>query len=509
MFYSIRQPTPATAARRALFVAIASLVLSAACTDPDVFPTGASVARRTVPQSMIVSADVMLLPTLGGTWVDARDINDAGQVVGTSYLPGDSISHAFLWTPGRGILDLGTLGGRRSSAAAINELGQIVGQSTTATGREHPFRWTPAEGMQDLVGFGGTFALLNGETDINDVGQVVGYTAYGDPKVYWERAFVWTQAGGIQDIGSLGGDFTQPEAINNAGQVVGESQLNKTYHGFVWTAGGGMQDLGTLPGYGLASHAADINEAGQIVGWANADMTPAGFPMHAILWTPGVGMQDLGVLAGALSSSSANGINDLGQVVGAATSGLFVWTSANGMEFLDLEQGKGSLVKINNRGQAVGGNRVITLRFAPPTRALDGAFVTGSGFYVVSGQSKSKAHFTFDAKFRPGASLPNGSVKLWIPGGRFDFESTAIEMLVVSSDRAQFWGTGMSNGVAVRFRVTAVDGDAGAGNASDAIRIQLWNAAGTTLLFDTQPGASQDAPVTTAIEAGNIQIHRG
>lgn len=511
--YPTRQLSPSTAPLRALFVAVALLVLPAACTDPDALPTGPTIARATMPQTTIVGADVMLLPTLGGTWVEAADINDAGQVVGTSFLPGDSISHAFLWTPGYGMLDLGTLGGKRSSAAAINELGQIVGSSIAASGREHPFLWTPERGMQDLVGFGGSLALFNGAADINDVGQVVGYTAYGDPTVYASRAFLWTEAGGIQDIGSLGGVMTRPRAINNVGQVVGESQTRRTYHGFLWTAAGGMQDLGTLPGPdGIGSVATDINEGGQIVGSATADMPPAN-PLHAVLWTPGAGMQDLGLLAGALSNSSANGINDLGQVVGGATSGgptfgPFVWTSANGMELLSPTQGYGALARINNHGQAVGGNRVMTLRFAPPNRDPDGAFATGSGFYTISGQRRSKAHFTFSAKFLPGASVPNGSARLWIPGDRFEFESTTIAMLVVSGNRAQFWGTGTLNGAAVRFRITAVDGGAPASGAPDAFRIELWNAAGTTLLFDTQPGTSQDAVVTTAIEAGNIQIHR-
>ena len=73
-------------------------------------------------------------------------------------------------------------------------------------------------------------------------------------------------------------------------------------------------------------------------------------------------------------------------------------------------------------------------------------------------------------------------------------------MLVASGGRAQFWGIGTLNGAAVRFRITATDGPA------EGFRIELWNASGTTLLFDTQPGTAQDAPVTTTIEGGNIRI---
>jgi PKD repeat protein len=134
----------------------------------------------------------------------------------------------------------------------------------------------------------------------------------------------------------------------------------------------------------------------------------------------------------------------------------------------------------------------------------NGAFATGNGFYDVPGQGKAKAHFSFDAKFPAGHAVPNGTVRVWIPGGQLDFESTAIEMLVASGNRAQFWGTGTLNGVAARFRITAGESARG----SDAVRIELWNADGTTILYDSQPGAAQDAPPTTTIDGGNIRIRR-
>ena len=137
-----------------------------------------------------------------------------------------------------------------------------------------------------------------------------------------------------------------------------------------------------------------------------------------------------------------------------------------------------------------------------------GGSTAGSGFYTVPGQEKNrKAHFTFDASFPSDGTVPNGTVKLWIPGGEMDFESTAIEMLVVSGNRAQFWGTGTLNGVAARFRITAIEGQAsGHGGAADAIRVELWDTTGATLLYDTQPGAAQYAPVTTPTDGGNIRI---
>src|SRR4030095_11523028 len=127
---------------------------------------------------------------------------------------------------------------------------------------------------------------------------------------------------------------------------------------------------------------------------------------------------------------------------------------------------------------------------------------TGSGFYAVPDKASgkaNKAHFTFTVRYLPGRpTAPNGTARFWAPSGDVDLESTAIEMLVVSGSRAQFWGTGTSNGAPVRFRITAVDADLAAnGRTVDTFRIEIWN--GATLLFDTQPGAAQAAPVITAI----------
>ena len=137
----------------------------------------------------------------------------------------------------------------------------------------------------------------------------------------------------------------------------------------------------------------------------------------------------------------------------------------------------------------------------------EGAFVTGSG--LLENATGGSAHTAFNARFLPGrTTAPEGSAKFWIPGQPVRFESTGLEMLVVSGNRAQLWGPGTWNGVAgARMRLTAVDGQApGSDGSVDAIRVEIWDALGM-LVWDTQPGAPQDAPVTTPIRAGNIRIH--
>ncbi len=86
---------------------------------------------------------------------------------------------------------------------------------------------------------------------INSSGQVTGQTT----QTGHDSAFFWTRTGGLQLLGGLGGGTAHASAINDSGQVVGESSLaNGAIHAFRWSATGGMQDLGSpLGGSSLAT----------------------------------------------------------------------------------------------------------------------------------------------------------------------------------------------------------------------------------------------------------------
>jgi probable HAF family extracellular repeat protein len=74
----------------------------------------------------------------------ATHVNTHQRVVGHSY--SDEASQPFLWTPGGGMQPLPTLGGGGVQAIDLNEFGQIVGSSATAQGANRATLWTPTAG---------------------------------------------------------------------------------------------------------------------------------------------------------------------------------------------------------------------------------------------------------------------------------------------------------------------------------------------------------------------------
>jgi probable HAF family extracellular repeat protein len=234
------------------------------------------------------------LGTLGGGNSNASGINDAGQVVGSSYSTIAGEYHAFVTGPdGEGITDLGTLGGNQSSAFGINNAGQVVGRSNMSRDEYYKFHAFIAgneAGMTDL----GTLAGGAGVSEANGINdsQVVGFatTTRGE-----NHAFITGPNGvGMTDLGTLGGDYSVAWGINNSGQAVGTSTTTQgEYHAFITGPGGvGMRDLGTLGGG--TSDANGVNDAGQVVG--SSYSTIAG-EYHAFITGPnGEGMIDLNSL---------------------------------------------------------------------------------------------------------------------------------------------------------------------------------------------------------------------
>lgn len=116
------------------------------------------------------------LGSLGGA-IDnlAYAINNQGQVVGASDLPGDTTTHAFFWQNGT-MIDLGTLPGDFSRVAfSINNNAQVVGQSCDVNGNCRAFLWQKGvmTDLNTLISADSSLYLLTAN-DINDHGEIVG-----------------------------------------------------------------------------------------------------------------------------------------------------------------------------------------------------------------------------------------------------------------------------------------------------------------------------------------------
>jgi probable HAF family extracellular repeat protein len=146
----------------------------------------------------------------------------------------------------------------------------------------------------------------------------------------------------VTDLGTLGGTASVARAINDRGQVVGESTINSgENHAFIWE-NGRMRDLGLFPG-DLFAAASDINNRGQVVGAGAADFSP-----HALLWENGR-VIDLG---GTFSQAFA--INNRGQIVGVTSGGAALWQNGVLHNLASLSGGGSEAFDINDKGVIVG-----------------------------------------------------------------------------------------------------------------------------------------------------------
>ena len=180
------------------------------------------------------------LEPLQPDWVSyALTINDRGQVVGasgpcaTTGLPPYAINntiaaHAVLWDRDGSITDLGTLGGAANIAGNINNRGEVVGTSPSfKDGTIHVFKWTRETGILDAGSFSEAVATVAGCCHtLNDRGGIVGFSIEPDNPPYFGRALIWqdTEPKDLNDFVGTPSPFVHllaASSISDAGEIVG------------------------------------------------------------------------------------------------------------------------------------------------------------------------------------------------------------------------------------------------------------------------------------------------
>lgn len=169
-----------------------------------------------------------------GLYAQAFALNDSGVVTGT-YYHSDNTLRAFTWSAAGAVNVLPSLGGFTSEGNGINNQGDVVGDSYhTGAFDEIAVFWPSSGPLVELGTFGGPASSAR---DINNQRQIVGYALDGSLA---PRAFLSEAGAAIVDLNTLlpdnsGWVLLSANAINDAGQIVGEGLLNGEPRAFLLT----------------------------------------------------------------------------------------------------------------------------------------------------------------------------------------------------------------------------------------------------------------------------------
>jgi probable HAF family extracellular repeat protein len=284
----------------------------------------AAGATRAAETACSPSATIIASPRANSLEVQAKAINDRGDIVGfADGNDGKGPIHAILWKGGKveGAVDLGVLPGYVSSEAyGINDRRVIFGLLYDRKERTVPFRWESGR-MTVLKGPDGRILYSDnpgagGRNAINSRGEMV-WTMIVDGD---RRAVRWTPDGKATFLPALPGHaWTDAFGINDDGIVSGWSRKLPNDDGaenpVLWTRSGEVIPLKTVPGQadGIAEA---TNRAGLTVGYlGNQSETEPEMNQFAVWRTRTAEPRLFGPLRPNLIAEFVD-VNDRGQAAG-------------------------------------------------------------------------------------------------------------------------------------------------------------------------------------------------
>ena len=281
---------------------------------------------------------------LNGNFGAALAINSSGQVVGWSFGTGYNNYGPFLWSAETGMQNLSGFAGsvvRAGAAFDVNDTAEIVGECTGLPCQDSTsaFFWSSTAGFSVIPPLNESEAYAYGMA-INNERQVVGFSFYGNGL---GRIYLWTNDGSLpQDLDAPVG-LPEFADINDSGEIVATiiqegGRVGYIYDGEAWYK---LDDvIPSQTGVSLA-YARAINNAGQITGETTIGdgyvLTPTNTAENHAPVLAGIGnksISELSTLTFAATASDSDVGDSLTFSLGAgapsgasiSSAGEFTWT---------------------------------------------------------------------------------------------------------------------------------------------------------------------------------------
>jgi uncharacterized membrane protein len=240
--------------------------------------------------------EMRALAASSGSWAEARDINDAGVVVGN--MTKGAVTLPVQWVALKPTL----LSDHPGTAETVNNQGDIAGvqKGLVIWGKVAYPEWTLPVGMTLHV------------TASNAHGDVCGYTEKEQVNSNSDqRAFVWSRGKAVH-LPMPDGGTSIARSMDDAGGVVGWVSVDPGMHRAVVWEKGTLSYLDAPKGW--RSEATAVSPRGLIAGWVQKP----GEPSRMCIWRRGLltDLSEASALPKGWSLTLLTGVNDQGWIIG-------------------------------------------------------------------------------------------------------------------------------------------------------------------------------------------------